>query len=193
LRHKEQNSVESIGYATFFLNRCNRSGILSGGVIGGLKQEGIWKMDARFPRRQLANKIEAIANKRDRIKVTNYDAEKLLKSIRERKKKKSFVYCDPPYVKKSEKLYLNHYNYEDHKRIAEIIQSINDTFWTVSYDYNDYIFNLYKERNSFAYNLQYNASKVYLGKELFIFSDALSVPSESDILSIDKALKKTIA
>ena len=33
-----------LGFATFFLNRTNRSGVIKGaGVIGGLKQEGTTK------------------------------------------------------------------------------------------------------------------------------------------------------
>ena len=37
------------GFAAFYLNRCNRSGIIDGGgVIGGIEQRGRWKIDARF-------------------------------------------------------------------------------------------------------------------------------------------------
>jgi DNA adenine methylase len=33
-----------VGFATFFLNRCNRSGIIAtGGPIGGINQTGKWK------------------------------------------------------------------------------------------------------------------------------------------------------
>ena len=44
----EQSDELTLGFATFYLNRCNRSGILSGGLIGGLRQDGDWRMDARF-------------------------------------------------------------------------------------------------------------------------------------------------
>ncbi len=37
-----------LGFAAFFLNRTNRSGILDGGVIGGKDQTGKWPLDARF-------------------------------------------------------------------------------------------------------------------------------------------------
>jgi len=66
------------GFSVFYLNRCNRSGILSGGLIGGLKQKGKWKMGARFPRKELVRRIEAIAAKRDFITVKNLDAEKYI-------------------------------------------------------------------------------------------------------------------
>lgn len=39
-----------LGFAFFYLNRTNRSGIMNGGIIGGRKQKGDWKMDARFNR-----------------------------------------------------------------------------------------------------------------------------------------------
>src|SRR4051812_22283935 len=38
------NKEFDVGFAAFFMNRCNRSGVLTGaGPIGGLKQEGEWK------------------------------------------------------------------------------------------------------------------------------------------------------
>jgi DNA adenine methylase len=36
---RDHNYVQ-LGFATFFLNRTNRSGILNGGVIGGRDQTG---------------------------------------------------------------------------------------------------------------------------------------------------------
>jgi DNA adenine methylase len=185
----DNHSFEEIGFATFYLNRCNRSGILNGGVIGGLNQTGNWKMSARFPRKELIKKIEAIADKSDNIKATNLDAEILLRRLEEgNAKKKKIIYCDPPYVDKGEKLYLNYYKYNDHKRISELIQSCNKNYWIVSYNYNDYVYDLYKKRKNFIYNLQYNASKVYLGQELFIFSDNLEIPHNSIIPQINSAL-----
>src|SRR5208283_6182105 len=40
----------ALGFATFFLNRTNHSGILNGGMIGGRTQSGPWKINARFNR-----------------------------------------------------------------------------------------------------------------------------------------------
>jgi DNA adenine methylase len=194
LKNTNDQSLEEIGFAAFYLNRCNRSGILNGGVIGGLDQKGNWKMDARFPRKELIERIEAIANKSSSITVTNLDAENLLTKLEKNKKKsKSFIYCDPPYVDKGEKLYLNYYKHEDHKRISELIQGCNKNYWIVSYNYNDYICGLYKKRKGFIYNLQYSAAKVYLGQELFVFSDGLKIPSNSIVSQIDSALKSMTA
>ena len=38
------------------MNRTNHSGIIKGGVIGGMDQSGLWKMDARFKRVRVNSK-----------------------------------------------------------------------------------------------------------------------------------------
>ncbi len=55
-----ETSLE-LAFATFFLNRTNRSGILNGGAIGGVKQEGAWKLDARYNKDALIERIRKIA------------------------------------------------------------------------------------------------------------------------------------
>ena len=57
-RSPDKQSLLDLGFATFFLNRCNRSGILMGGIIGGQKQEGTWKIDARYNKSDLCRRIE---------------------------------------------------------------------------------------------------------------------------------------
>jgi len=47
---KDPAFLLELGFATFFLNRTNRSGILNAGVIGGKYQTGEWKIDARYPK-----------------------------------------------------------------------------------------------------------------------------------------------
>ena len=47
LAKPEDHTQLEHGFATFFLNRTNRSGILKGGVIGGKHQDGNYKLDAR--------------------------------------------------------------------------------------------------------------------------------------------------
>lgn len=177
-----------LGYAMFYLNRCNRSGILTGGVIGGLKQTGKWKIDARFPRVELIRRIEAIVNQRKSIKLKNWDAEKYIINYLPRLDSNTFIYCDPPYFNKADKLYLNHYTPEDHKRIAMIISNIISHPWIVSYDNNEIITCLYKNYNKFVYQLQYNAFKAYKGSEIFIFSNKLLIPDHSSIHYINKSL-----
>lgn len=178
-----------VGFSTFYLNRCNRSGILSGGIIGGLTQAGTWKMDARFSRNDLIRRIEAIASRRNAITLRNWDAEKFILEYIPGLPVNSFVYCDPPYFEKASRLYLNHYQKHDHARISEVIQERLVGKWVVSYDSADEILDYYSGRRTFLYDLQYNASRVYKGKEVFIFSDEIKVPAGSTLPYINKAIQ----
>lgn len=187
LRSPENHSLLDVGFSTFYLNRCNRSGILNGGLIGGLAQDGDWRMDARFPRLELIKRIEVIAAKKSRIRLRNWDAERFMQEYIPRLGCDTLVYCDPPYFNKADRLYLNHYKPSDHSRIAKVIQKIKHK-WVVSYDGAQEIMDLYSKRRMFSYSLQYNAAKAYTGTELFIFSDKLSVPQVSSVSAVNQAL-----
>lgn len=188
LRHPERYSILEVGFATFYLNRTNRSGVLGGGVIGGLQQQGPWKIDARFPRNELINRIELIESLRGSVTVTNLDAERFFSHSVEKFPSKTLIYCDPPYFEKADRLYLNHYRPDDHKRISETIQNLKNVKWMVSYDGVDEILSYYKLRRKFLYELQYNAARAYKGNEVFIFSDDLVIPRKSALPYIAKAL-----
>ena len=45
---KEKADLLELGFSTFFLNRTNRSGIINGGMIGGVEQNGDYLIDCRF-------------------------------------------------------------------------------------------------------------------------------------------------
>jgi DNA adenine methylase len=177
------------GFSLFYLNRCNRSGIVSGGVIGGLKQTGRWKIDARFYPNELIRRIEAIAVKQEAISVRNLDAEKFIVTHVASLPERSLVYCDPPYVHKSERLYLNKYTPGDHVRIAGVIQRNIKHPWLVSYDPVPEVFKAYSRRRSLVYNLQHNAAVARLGKEVLFFAPRLRIPVSSSLTSIDSALR----
>lgn len=188
VRNPSSHSTFDLGFATFYLNRCNRSGVLSGGIIGGLAQDGTWKMDARFRRADLIKRIEAIAAHKKLIKLTNKDAEKYISEDLPEITAKSLIYYDPPYYEKAAGLYLNSYQKADHERIAKAIQKRTAKYWVLSYDAAPEILKLYPNRNQFIYNLQYNASAVYKGREVFIFSDKTKIPLNSSLPFIDIAL-----
>ncbi|CAN5444488.1 DNA adenine methylase [soil metagenome] len=171
--------VMDLGFSTFYMNRCNRSGVLNAGVIGGLKQESEWKIDARFSRRELIHRIEAIAEYSSKIIVSNKDAEVFMAGKVSRLSPQTLVYCDPPYFERAERLYLNHYKPEDHQRIARVIQTTLKVPWLVSYDGHPTICALYERRRMFKYSLQYSAIRSYAGSEVFVFSDQLHIPTTS--------------
>lgn len=188
VRAPDQHAELDVGFATFYLNRTNRSGVLSGGVIGGLDQSGEWKMDARFPRLELMRRIEVIARLADNITLTNLDAEEYFAGEVPGLPADALIYCDPPYFEKASRLYLNHYAPDDHERIAEMIRSHHNRNWIVSYDGVQQILDYYAGSRQFLYELQYNASKAYKGSEVFIFADNLEIPRTSKLPYIAAAL-----
>lgn len=172
-----ENDIVSIGFAFFFLNRTNRSGVIDGGIIGGKSQQGQWKIDARFNKKELVRRIACIADYNHRIHLYNLDAEYFLSSVVSALPQNTLVYLDPPYYEKGQRLYQNCYNEKDHETIASLLQSQICHPWVVSYDDCDKIHKLYRERKGFTYTLHYSAAERRIGKEVMFFSDNLNIPT----------------
>jgi DNA adenine methylase len=167
---KQENDVDSFELASafFFLNRTNVSGVLSGGIIGGLQQTGNYKIDARYNKIELIRKIEKIARFSNRIDVSNLDGISLVKKYK-RRASDTFIYLDPPYYEKGSNLYLNAYKDDDHIRLSQFVSTLS-TPWLLSYDNHSFIINLYKSFEKVAYKLQHSTSNK-IGDEVLIFSD----------------------
>jgi DNA adenine methylase len=167
-----------VGFATFFLNRTNRSGILNGGVIGGRDQSGPWKIDARYNANELIFRIESIAKMRNRIKLSHSDALAFLKFGLPKWPMQTLIYLDPPYYAQGTHLYYEYYNAEDHADVARFIaKKMGSRFWMVSYDNTPAIRELYRGFRSVVYNVGYTAREMRTGKEVMFFSPKLSVPN----------------
>lgn len=172
----EQYSLTALGFSTFFLNRCNRSGILTAGVIGGLQQTGKWKLGARYNKDDLIERIQLIARHRDRITLTCQDAAQFVKKVAPTLPKESLIYLDPPYYVKGGDLYEHHYTAKDHAAIASVVGNIGEVPWMVSYDDVEEIRTLYSAYPKLSYTLSYTAQARTRGREVIFFSPALSVP-----------------
>ncbi len=188
VRCPDGHDLMDLGFSTFYLNRCNRSGVLTAGVIGGLAQRGRWRVDARFPRNELIKRIEVIASRKKQITVSNLDAEEFMLNRVNSLAPTTLVYCDPPYFARAERLYLNAYEADDHVRLAEVIQRRLKRPWLVSYDGHADVINLYRKRRKFVYRLQYSAMRSYAGAEVFVFSDNLKIPATSKLPYIAKSI-----
>jgi len=170
-----------LGFATFYLNRCNRSGIIgNAGLIGGVKQSGKWKLDARFNRGELARRIGRLALYADRIELFNLDAMDFLRNYVSKPKvaQKSFVYLDPPYFAKGSQLYLNFYCPDDHRCLARYLRREAKFLWVMSYDNVPEIRALYGDFAQIPFNLGYSAREWRLGKELLIFKRRVAFPDQ---------------
>lgn len=172
--YKDKNAeVFDRGFATFYLNRTNVSGIIGGGPIGGLNQGGKYKISARFNKKTLAKRLEQLALYADRISVTNEDGVKLIKKYLNRKD--AFIYLDPPYFEKGSSLYMNSYEGPDHSRLSGVLNDNPDSFWLLTYDNKRQIKSLYPNRRIVNFTLDYHAYKARIGKEVLILSDSIRV------------------
>lgn len=167
----------TLGFATFFLNRTNHSGILTAGVIGGKEQKGRWKMDARFNAPDLVRRIQAIARLRSRIEFHQKDALEFIDGVAPSLPAKSLIYLDPPYYVKGSELYLHHYQHDDHARIAKRMARLHTKNWIVSYDNAPEVQSMYGRFQRIVYGLSYSAQDRYKGTEIMVFSDSLQIPN----------------
>ncbi len=178
----------ALGFATFFLNRTNHSGIVRAGVIGGKNQAGQWKLDVRFNKRNLIFRIERIAKRAEQVSLTNLDAAVFLKSVAPKLAGKGLIYLDPPYYEKGPELYHNSYVHQDHEQIAGLVSALEGP-WIVSYDNAQEIAVMYAahEALSTSYSLSYTAQDRYRGRELMFFSKGLTRPDVENPSSVSTA------
>lgn len=180
LRGETEATLVERGFATLFMNRTNRSGILKAGVIGGMAQTGEYKLDARLDKPTLSARIERIAVRADDITVYCEDAHALLARCSDFLPTASLIYLDPPYYVKGRGLYRNFYLHEDHLAIAKLLQSQKFArLWVVSYDNAEEICAMYQMSQGLTYSLNYTAQKRYIGSEVMFFSRDLAIDEKS--------------
>ena len=173
LQNKMEPSLRNekkLAFATLFLNRTNRSGIMRGGPIGGMRQLSQWKVDERFTKKTIVKRLEKIHKFCNRIEVYNLDGIELLKSL-EKKKEASryFIFLDPPYFQKGKSLYLNNYRNEDHKILSNFLIKSSLNKWIMTYNDVSPIKILYKEMPITKFKIQHDAHYSKTGKEIMIF------------------------
>jgi DNA adenine methylase len=165
-----------IGFATFFLNRTNRSGIIfKAGPIGGHNQEGNYKIDVRFNKSNLIKRIIDIASYKEKITIHKKESISYLKYIFQLKRKK-LVFLDPPYFHQGENLYLNFYKKDDHQKLADILNCNHDKNWVLTYDNADFIKKLYNDSKMAHLPMSHTLQKKKIDKEIFMSSHNLHLP-----------------
>jgi DNA adenine methylase len=163
-----------LGFATFFLNRTNRSGILTARPIGGLEQTGQWKIDARFNRQGLAERVRFLGEYRGRVQVTQLDGRDFIRSL-ESKNLSIFAYVDPPYITQGDDLYLDSLSYEDHLELSKLLRD-TPIPWMLTYDASARITNdLYAGMRTAEFSIAHTAQKQHIGTEYVVFSNSLHV------------------
>ena len=170
-RTADRDDYHALGYATFYLNRTSRSGVLNAGPIGGHDQTGNYKIDARFNRKDLSERIRILSLYADKIVVSSIDGTDLIKKYAARSN--TFIYADPPYFEKARGLYMNAFSLADHKALAEVLNSHARRSWVLTYDNAPQVAELYPDRRRHEFELYYSAHRARRAKEIVVLSDSL--------------------
>ncbi|WP_375683299.1 MULTISPECIES: DNA adenine methylase [unclassified Bartonella] len=181
----ENADVLSVGFAAFFLNRTNRSGIIkNAGPIGGKQQVGSYKINCRFNKRDLISRIRNISVQKDRIYLTRLNAQEFL--LRYGTDENTFFYMDPPYFKKGKELYTSFYKAKDHCDLESIISKHVNALWLITYDNVEEIKFLYNQYPKIEFNIRYSLQNKRQAQELMIFSPKIKIPQslEQNITSL---------
>lgn len=182
LQTADPADVVALGFAAFFLNRTNRSGILRARPIGGLKQDGPYPLDCRFNRPDLIRRLELVAQLSERVTLHAGDAIDLLEQRHGSDGYGAFVYADPPYLTKSTDLYLDSMNYSKHRLLAKRLKSSYQR-WIVSYDCDPRVaYDLYCDNNILQFGLRHSAAQPHRGSELMAMSAAITMKEETQLL-----------
>ena len=171
-RAGDPSDLLALGFAFFYLNRTNRSGVLTGGVIGGLAQQGAYKIDARFNRDTLADRITSLGELAGSITVSDLDGRTVIRQYAS--DPSVFMYIDPPYVQAGSRLYLNAFDARDHEALARVVDDIDQAHWLMTYDTSPLIETLYARHFQSRYELNYSARHHGLADELLIASPAVA-------------------
>lgn len=174
-------SVFDMGFAAFYLNRTNRSGVIKGGMIGGRGQSGEYKIDARFNKSSLIEKIHSIAQYKDKIIITNLDAASFLSNGLLNHYYKTFINFDPPYVVKGSQLYQNSFTQQDHTTLSQLISKCRRK-WIVTYDICPLVEELYGNFRKSQISVNYSASNSGKANEFVFFSNNLIIPNNIELL-----------
>lgn len=161
-----------LGFATFYLNRTNRSGVLNGGPIGGLDQTGNYLIDARFNRDDLAERMRTLSLFGKKIMVTRADGKSVVRKYASRAN--TFIYADPPYFEKAGSLYMNYFREADHASLAAELNKKSEAHWLLTYDDVPQVEALYGDRRIRRFGLNYSAHRVTKATEVAVLSDALA-------------------
>jgi len=176
-RNKKRANLLELGFSTLFLNRTNFSGIINGGVIGGLEQKGKYKMNCRFNKKEIISRIARISERKEDIRLYKKDALKLVDKIeKEAIAGNTIFYFDPPYYSKGSSLYMHYYEEKDHELVSSKIETIKDFHWIVSYDNVPEIERLYYGFRKKEYFFNHTAHKSKKDNEILFFCDKLNIP-----------------
>jgi DNA adenine methylase len=174
-----------------FLNRTSFSGILSSSArpLGGRNQNSKYKIDCRFNKKDIINRIRKVSQFRGSVAFVLNESWDYVVDYVEKEKlayEDVFYYFDPPFYEKAGRLYNYYFEEEDHLTLHKRVATLTYP-WIMSYDPAPYISELYS-RNGFSPKrvaLLYSAGGTTEARELIITNLPL-LPEETQMWRISK-------
>lgn len=173
------SSAKEAALKCLFLNRTSFNGIIhQSGPLGGWGQKNI-KIDVRFNREKLAQRILELSAMRGSVTVANQSWMPFCKRFS--KDKSSIFYLDPPYYHKAEQLYGYVFDEVGHKKMRDFLHGF-DSPWLLSYDDAQEVRDLYKEVSTKArvidstYSTHPLGGRAFIGREL-IYTNMKRLPA----------------
>jgi DNA adenine methylase len=187
--HKQKaivpNNMRESAWKCLYLNRTSFNGIIhKAGPIGGKNQDKN-KIDVRFNREGLIEKINILYGMKSCVdRVTCEDWQMTCDHYKNLSN--SFLYLDPPYYQKAEALYGYVFDNKKHKMMRDYLISLK-TPWMLSYDDTSEIRLLYSKCPGIdgrVIDQTYSAHPVggasIIGRELFFSNHCLAKSKNKD-------------
>ncbi len=166
-KHTTPKTKRDRALTCFFLNRTSFSGIIArAGPIGGQKQQSKYKIDCRFPKKTLIERIRQAESLKEKVAfVKNMSWEEGITYIREQQnlsrlpQDNLLFYFDPPFFEKANQLYNYYFNNAKHQQLRDFIVNLKDN-WILSYDSPEQVRKLYGENlQSINTNIRYSTGR----------------------------------
>ena len=159
-----------LGFKKLAIHQMSYSGLgtMSGGPLGGKKQEGDYKIDCRWSPDYICKKIDVLNQMFAGVEVrqgkcTSLDFEDLIDDT----EYPALIYLDPPYYEKGGVLYQHAFKHEDHVRLCEKLKDTEHK-WVLSYDKCDEICEMYSWATLYDVTLKYSITGAREKVELII-------------------------
>ena len=165
LRHSELSDAE-LAWSFLLVNRLSFSGIVSAGPTGG-KNGSQEALLSRWNPKALEERILHIHSMKDKITLFNLDYTAFLE---EAYWHGGTLFVDPPYIEKADKLYTHYFTMEDHKYLAELLQTFYSEYpdpdILVTYDNHPVLQDLYPLADQKIIPRKYSISKSICGQSI---------------------------
>ncbi len=162
-----------------YLNRTSFNGIIhQSGPLGGWGQKNI-KIDVRFNRRRLADRILALSELRSKVTVANQGWRAFCERFAE--DERAVIYLDPPYYHKAEQLYGHVFDEDEHEALRDFLRKLSRP-WLLSYDDAQEVRDLYEDVTSKArvidntYSTHPLGGCAFVGREL-VYTNMKRLPA----------------